>query len=92
MHGDFFPIGSHGHAYCPPISVNKMSTFEKMEFFKESCKIYAKCDIKMTRKYPFFTPIAYIAHFWNSVGPIYSPKNEGTKMKIQFAPSALLHQ
>jgi len=29
----------------------------------------------MTRKYPFFTQIAYIAHFWNSVGPIYSPKN-----------------
>ena len=28
----------------------------------------------MTRKYPFFTKIAYIAHFWNSVGPIYSPK------------------
>jgi len=28
----------------------------------------------MTRKYPFFTQIAYIAHFWNSVGPIYSPK------------------
>jgi len=28
----------------------------------------------MTRKYPFFTRIAYIAHFWNSVGPIYSPK------------------
>ena len=28
----------------------------------------------MTRKYPFFTQIAYIAHFWNSVGPIYSTK------------------
>jgi len=28
----------------------------------------------MTRKYPFFTQIANIAHFWNSVGPIYSPK------------------
>jgi len=28
----------------------------------------------MTRKYPFFTQIAYIAHVWNSVGPIYSPK------------------
>jgi len=28
----------------------------------------------MTRKYPFFTQIAYIAHFWNSVGHIYSPK------------------
>ena len=28
----------------------------------------------MTRKYPFFTQIAYIAHFWNSVGPIYSHK------------------
>jgi len=27
----------------------------------------------MTRKFPFFTQIAYIAHFWNSVGPIYSP-------------------
>jgi len=28
----------------------------------------------MTRKYQFFTQIAYIAHFLNSVGPIYSPK------------------
>ena len=28
----------------------------------------------MARKYPFFTQIAYIAHFWNSVGPIYSSK------------------
>jgi len=28
----------------------------------------------MTRKHPFFTQIAYIAHFWNSVGPIYRPK------------------
>jgi len=28
----------------------------------------------MSRKYPFFTQIAYIAHFWNSVGPIYSTK------------------
>jgi len=28
----------------------------------------------MTRKYPFITQIAYIAHFWNSVGPIYSSK------------------
>jgi len=28
----------------------------------------------MTRKYPLFTQIANIAHFWNSVGPIYSPK------------------
>jgi len=28
----------------------------------------------MTHKYPFFTQIAYIAHFWNSVGPIYSAK------------------
>jgi len=28
----------------------------------------------MTRKYPFFTQIAYTANFWNSVGPIYSPK------------------
>jgi len=28
----------------------------------------------MTRKYPFFAQIAYIAHFWNSVGPIYSTK------------------
>ena len=28
----------------------------------------------MTRKYPFFTQIAYIAHFWTSVGPIYSTK------------------
>jgi len=29
----------------------------------------------MTRNYPFFTQIAYIAHFWNSVVPIYSAKN-----------------
>jgi len=28
----------------------------------------------MSRKYPFFTQIAYMAHFWNSVGPIYSSK------------------
>jgi len=28
----------------------------------------------MTRIYPFFTQIAFITHFWNSVGPIYSPK------------------
>ena len=28
----------------------------------------------MTRKYPFFTHIAYIAHFWYSVDPIYSTK------------------
>jgi len=28
----------------------------------------------MTRKYPFYTQIVYIARFWNSVGPIYSPK------------------
>jgi len=26
----------------------------------------------MTRKYPFFTQIAYTAHFRNSVGPIYT--------------------
>jgi len=34
----------------------------------------------MTRKYPFFTEIAYIAHFWNSVCYIYSPKKV-TKQK-----------
>jgi len=28
----------------------------------------------MTRKYPFFTQIAYTAHFCNSVGPIYGTK------------------
>ena len=28
----------------------------------------------MTRKYPFFTQIAYIAHFWDFVSPIYSTK------------------
>jgi len=33
----------------------------------------------MTRKYQFLTQIAYIAHFWNSVGPIYSPKNMHTE-------------
>ena len=27
----------------------------------------------MTRKYPFLTQNPYMAHFWNSVGPIYSP-------------------
>jgi len=52
----------------------KKSAFKKMEFLKENCKISAKCDIKMTRKYPFFTQIAYIAHFWNSAGPMNSPK------------------
>jgi len=35
----------------------------------------------MTRKYPFFTQIAYIAHFWNSVGPIYSPKKAANKKR-----------
>jgi len=35
MHGDFFPIGSHGPAYFPPISVTKKSAFEKMDFFKK---------------------------------------------------------
>jgi len=39
MHGDFFPIGSHGPAYFAPIFVNKKFTFEKMEFLKENCKI-----------------------------------------------------
>ena len=29
----FFPIGSHGLAYFPPILVLKESAFEKMEFF-----------------------------------------------------------
>ena len=33
----------------------------------------------MTRKYPFFTHIANIADFWNSVGPNYSPKKLQTK-------------
>jgi len=28
----------------------------------------------MPRKYPFLIQIAYIAHFWNSVGLIYNPK------------------
>jgi len=35
MHGDFFPIGSHGPAYFLPILVTKKSAFEKMEFLKE---------------------------------------------------------
>ena len=35
----------------------------------------------MTRKYPFFTQIAYIAHFWNSVGPIYSPKQNANQKR-----------
>jgi len=73
MHGDFFLLGSHGPAYCPPILVKKILHLKKWIFLKENCKIQAKRDIKMTRKYPFFTQIAYIAHFWNSVGPIYSP-------------------
>ena len=71
MHGDFFPIGSHGPAYFPP---TKNLHLNKWNFFKENCKIQAKCGIKMTRKYPFFIQIAYIALFWNSVGPIYSTK------------------
>jgi len=33
----------------------------------------------MTRKYPCLTQIAYIAHFWISVGPNYSPKKLQTK-------------
>jgi len=39
MHGDFFPIGSHGPAYFPPILVKEKSAFEKMDFFQENCKI-----------------------------------------------------
>jgi len=39
MHGDFFRIGSHGPAYFSPTLVNKKSAFEKMDFFKENCKI-----------------------------------------------------
>jgi len=35
----FFPIGSHGPAYFPPNLVNKISTFEKIELFKENSKI-----------------------------------------------------
>ena len=35
----------------------------------------------MTRKCPFFTQIAYIAHFWNSVGPIYSPKKVANRKR-----------
>jgi len=35
----------------------------------------------MTRKYPIFTQIAYIAHFWNSVGPIYSPKKAASQKR-----------
>jgi len=35
----FFSIGSYGLAYFPPILVTKKSPFEKMEFFKEHCKI-----------------------------------------------------
>ena len=35
----------------------------------------------MTRKYPFFTQIAYIAHFWNSVGPIYSTKKVANRKR-----------
>ena len=35
----FFPIGSHGPAYFPPILVNKRATFEKKRiFFKENGK------------------------------------------------------
>ena len=35
----------------------------------------------MTRKYPFFTQIAYIAYFWNSVGLIYSPKQVANRKR-----------
>jgi len=35
----------------------------------------------MTRKYPFFTQIAYIAPFWNSVGPIYSTKKAANQKR-----------
>jgi len=37
----------------------------------------------MTRKYPFFTQIAYIAHFWNSVGPIYSSKKVANQKRCE---------
>jgi len=46
MHGDFFPICSHGPAYFPPVLVNKKLTFEKMEFFKENCKIKQNVELK----------------------------------------------
>jgi len=35
----------------------------------------------MTRKYPISTQISYIAHFWNSVGPIYSPKKGASQKR-----------
>jgi len=35
----------------------------------------------MTRKYLVFTHIAYIAQFWNSVGPIYSPKKVANRKR-----------
>jgi len=40
MHGDFFPNGSHGPAYFPPILVKKITSIKKkMEFQKENFKI-----------------------------------------------------
>jgi len=35
----------------------------------------------MTRKYSFFIQIAYIAHFWHSVGPLYSPKKVANRKR-----------
>ena len=78
MHGDFFPMAvivlRLFHQFW-----KKNLHLKKMGFFKENCKRQAKCDIEMTRKYPFFTQIANIAQFWNSVGPNYSPKKLQTK-------------
>jgi len=46
MHGDIFPVGSHGPAYFPPISVKKYSTFEKMEFLKKIVKFKQNVTLK----------------------------------------------
>jgi len=46
MHGDFFPIDSHGPAYFPPILVNKKSTFENMEFLKKNVEFKQKVALK----------------------------------------------
>jgi len=46
IHGELFPIGSHGPAYFPPILVTKKSAFEKMEFFKKIVKFKQNVTLK----------------------------------------------
>jgi len=46
MHGDIFPIDSHGPAYFPPILVAKKSAFEKMDFLKKIVKFKQNVTLK----------------------------------------------